>query len=191
MTNMILQRIISAGIGAATTDGTRHQIQNIDFSFVAEPGYDPTRVIALGDWKNHPDDDVPERVANLLERVGVMPVWDDEWAVCNSCKKAVRTHPGSSTNWKCYCVVGDGVTLCGNCLKADPIGYLKSLEGSVESCLTIEGLNLEHHGYALVKAGFHCGLYDQKSARPELIGEHLREENDTIELAEDFMPSPE
>lgn len=74
----------------------------------AEPGYaDPeTGMIVFGNWNNRTaydretnertvTDNRPERLGNILEKLGCDLQWSDEWATCGGCGKAVRTQPDS------------------------------------------------------------------------------------------------
>jgi uncharacterized protein (TIGR02996 family) len=92
----------------------RHQLNYVTFSHAyAEPGYtEPeSELIAFGNWnsvsfpvegpptqygwRTTAEDNGPERLAELFERLGVAIEWADEWSTCSDCGKALRTSPDS------------------------------------------------------------------------------------------------
>jgi hypothetical protein len=187
-----VHRIIEAGVRTANTSEGRNRIENIAFCTVgyAEPGYsDPkSGIIAFGNWNDisrwntssrtfDKQDDAPCRVAKLLEKRGVELEWEDEWATCDHCGKAVRTKP-ESYSWRRYFAQDDNGITCGDCINADPTSYLESLEGKADSCLTIS-LDLEKHGYVLLEGGFEHGFQHGQDAEPVLIAEALQDQGVT------------
>src|SRR5271165_1050917 len=61
-----------------------------------EPGYDsPNGVIVLGNWNtitkydrvmgSQTISDLPKRLANIFEKMGVDVEWSDEWSDCSDC----------------------------------------------------------------------------------------------------------
>lgn len=181
-----VSRIIEAGANAAKTRQGRSQIECIRLCTVgyAEPGYDDPKsgVIAFGNWNKicryNPStrsfedlDDTPCRVGKLLETLGVELEWEDEWATCDGCGKAVRIKPNSYSWQAYYAVTDDGIT-CGDCIQEDPTDYLRSLEGRTDTCITID-LDLEEHGYVLLEDDFEHGLHEGQDADPGLIAKAL------------------
>jgi hypothetical protein len=183
-----VERIIEAGRSSAKSNQGRSQIDCITICTegYAEPGYDDpaSGVVAFGNWNNvtrydghefHVIDNVPGRVASLLEKLGVELDWSDEWTICEGCHKAVRTQ-ANSYRWRAsYADDGCGSILCHECIKTDPTDYLQSLEGDSRRCVTID-LDLEVAGYKLLADDFENGLYGGQADRPELIADALREQ---------------
>ena len=72
----------------------------------AERGYDQPKsgLIAVGNW-NKVDrynditrtlelvSNLPKRIANLFERLGIECEWSDEWTSCDDCSALLRTQP--------------------------------------------------------------------------------------------------
>ena len=180
-----VEKIIDAARKAATTSQGRSQIDCtvICAEGYAEPGYDDPKsgIIAFGNWnavtrydgqKFQTIDDAPARLAKLLERLGVELEWADEWTCCDGCGKAVRTKPNSYSWRPSYIDDGCGTLICGDCVRADPAEYLRSLEGRSDTCLTAD-IDLGECGYVLVEGGFEHGLYGGQTADPQLIAEAL------------------
>jgi len=108
----------------------------------AEPGYGSDEsVIVLGNWNDKTKyvqgivggrptrhapittSNIPTRLGNALERIGVELEWSDEWTTCGECYRALRTQ-GDSYGWTMFgAFTGDGYT-CQDCMKADPNAYL-------------------------------------------------------------------
>jgi len=181
-----LDRIIAAGVATAKTNEGRSRIESIQFCFAgyAEPDYDDpsSGVIAFGNWndvskwkeaehKFVTTDDVPGRVAKLLETLGVDLEWSDEWTCCEQCGKAVRTSPDSYGWQQSYSEI-DGTISCGDCIAEAPSAYLESLEGNSRRCVTLD-LDLAEHGYVLLEDGFENGFHYGQDADPKVIGDAL------------------
>jgi hypothetical protein len=187
---MTPQRIIEAGINAAKSHQGRSQIEEIRLCTegYAEPGYtDPkSGVIAFGNWNyvsrwNNDTricdvlDPTPDRVAKLLDKIGVELEWSDEWDICGDCGKAVRTKP-DSYGWKgAYWQDENADVHCHECVGDDPTEYLEFLEGKHRSCVTLD-LDLADHGYILLEDEYEAGFYGGQDADPELVSEALREQ---------------
>lgn len=185
-----VHHIIEAGVKSAKTSEGRSRIECIRLCSegYAEPDYsDPeSGVIAFGNWNDITRwdatkhefvtiDDTPSRIAALLEKLGVELEWEDEWAICDQCGKAVRTSP-TSYNWKpSYWQDDNGSITCCGCISEDPAEYLESLEGNTRKCVTLD-LDLGEHGYVLLEDGFENGFHHGQDADPKLIGTALREQ---------------
>lgn len=103
----------------------------------AEPGYgSDDAVVVFGNWnpKRFPrgDDEplrksesLPVRLGNALTAIGVECEWLDEWAVCEDCRRAMRTQP-DSYGWTMYgAFVEDACGyVCADCMVQDPESYL-------------------------------------------------------------------
>ena len=145
----------------------------------AEPGYtDPEcGVIATGNWNHEShyedhelivDDDTLDRVTALLEKLGIELEWCDEWGDCYECGKLFRTL-GDSYGWTASHWQG----VCLECV--DPVDVLEDLEGKSHTCLTLDNINPEDHGY--VKAndeGYENGWYGGQDDSPDGIAANLK-----------------
>jgi hypothetical protein len=102
-------------------------LQGIELHYngYAEPGYtDPEcGLIATGNWNEVTSwfngertvvSNLPKRLGDLFERMGIEIEWSDEWASCSDCGKLVRTQPDSYC-WKPSFTLGDGELLCREC----------------------------------------------------------------------------
>lgn len=76
----------------------------------AEPGYSDANIVATGNWNNvdiysyttksrNVISNLPKRICDLFEKLGVEIEWSDEWATCNDCSKLIRTEPDCHS-WK-------------------------------------------------------------------------------------------
>lgn len=178
-------RILRAAARSVPTSQGRNHIEAIELHVqgYAEPGYgDPASgVIALGNWNTVTRyvngqlvtlDEVPSRVGNLLEKIGVELQWCDEWAACDTCGKLVRTQP-DSYNWQpSYHLDDDGLT-CLDCLQGSAAEYLEGLEGNPRRCNTISAIDPAEHGYVLVQGDFENGFHDGQDADPKRIARAL------------------
>ncbi len=154
----------------------------------AEPGYGCTdSIIAFGNWNpiggfsdDGPEEgstdirDLPRRVGDLLEKAGVSIKWNDEWATCGGCYKAVRTQADSYGWTRSYTESEDGDISCEDCTLEDPTEYLEGLEGDSNKAITL-AIDPTAHGYLLIPEQFENGLYGGQSASPNLIAEGLEE----------------
>jgi hypothetical protein len=189
------RQIIEAGITFSTTTEARGKLESIIFcKSYAEPGHDdPTSgLIVIGDFSPvtvspisavhligslpiHVVDDSPERVAFLLEEVGVELLPQDEWAICDACGRAVRTN-SDSTAWKQNAWTDMNCDfICGDCVSANSISYLEWHEDRADRCLTIDGIDPTDHGYVVVESFVH-GLHPGQDASPKLIAKAIRQQ---------------
>lgn len=151
----------------------------------AEPGYGSLEgddLIAFGNWNTFTRwddetresitlDDTPERVGNLLEKLGVELEWCDEWYTCDQCNKAVRTSP-DSYSWKRSYFESDGEITCEACTLEDPEAYLESLEGESNRAITLD-VDPTKHEYVLAGDRFENGFHEGQAADPGKIAELL------------------
>lgn len=179
-------RILQAGINAAPTPPGCHRIEEMELHTegYAEPGYDG-EVVILGNYNDISEwdaegrtsktiDDTPERVAKLLEKIGVELEWSDQWATCDHCHKLVRTSPDSYAWQRSYHISDDGIE-CHECVKDDPASYLEYLDGQDNQCMTID-VDLEEHGYHRIDEDYQNGLYGGQASDPKIIAKALREQ---------------
>jgi hypothetical protein len=109
----------------------RSMLQNMQLHYngYAEPGYtDPeSGIIATGNWNDitkYVDNmrftlsDIPSRIGNLFEKLGIPIEWSDEWVDCSHCGKLVRTEP-DSMSWHPSYTMGEGELWCHECDEPD------------------------------------------------------------------------
>jgi hypothetical protein len=153
----------------------------------AEPGYDdpPSGIVAFGDWNTITRydeatrtfivlDDTPGWLAKKLEEIGVALEWEDEWATCEHCGKAVRTQADSYGWQKSYWEPSCGGCECMDCL--DPAEVLEELEGKEKNCLTISSIDPADHGYIRLEDRFEHGWHRGQDASPKLIAKALKDQ---------------
>jgi hypothetical protein len=194
------QRIIDAGLASTDNREARSRLDEIQlYPGYAEPGYGrlvdehDEEIVAIGNWNtinrfDHDTNefiaisDIPKRVGDLLEKVGIEIEWSDEWTSCDECQKLVRTQPDSYCWTRSYVDWPDGLT-CEEC--TDEGEYLESLEGDHNKAVTLD-VDFEDHGYRAIEedgdgviARFANGLYGGQCASPEKVAESLEEQDIT------------
>lgn len=99
-------------------DQAKSQIQEVQtHAKYREPGYDLPKsgIVAVGDWNRVVDDDTPELLGDLLEKLDVNLEWYDEWSSCSNCGGLIRTKH-DSMHWTPSYTLGDGEILCHECV---------------------------------------------------------------------------
>jgi len=155
----------------------------------SEPGYSSdSGLVATGNWNVMMKWDntaqvsttltnLPERIGELFDRMGIDCEWCDEWIACEDCGGLVRIEPDSYGWTRSFYVDEENCSYqCINCLKKDPESYLECLEGSWDSANTMSEIDPANHGYVLVneesyQTGFHPGQNDD----PKTIAKGLQE----------------
>lgn len=144
----------------------------------SEPGYNDKDMI-LCNWNN-----LSDKLFQFLENSGFACEWEDEWTECDSCNKGFRTSP-NSYSWQMFGHIFDGYALCGNCLAADPIEFLESLENNPCKALThtlADVIDVTKWGYKLVKREFEAGMYEYQFELPspeEILKSELQKSPDS------------
>lgn len=170
----------------------RNHIEEITLHYngYAESGYtDPEcGLIATGNWndvtsykdgKHEIVSNLPSRVGDLFEKMGLECEWSDEWSTCHECGKLVRTQP-DSYSWKqsFHYVEAEGC-LCVDCVEKDPESFLYSLEGNCETASTLD-INPKQYGYVRVNAeSYETGYYFRQDKHPAGIAKDLEEKGIT------------
>lgn len=116
--------------------------------------------------------DIMPRLWKLFEHYGLDMQWSDTVAGCSDCGKCIQTGP-DCYSWKANYIIGDGETLCANCVADDPDKFLKEYEGT-DKAWTLDNVDPADHGYVKQNAdsyetGFHQGQTDD----PKKIGKDL------------------
>jgi len=149
----------------------------------AEPGHDD-KPVALANWNEQThwngeqhivDNDIMPRIAKLLEKLGYVIEWGDEWFTCEGCYKAIRSQ-GDSYHWIPSYWYSDGCGVyCHECVKSNPVGYLEELSGNHNRCETL-GIPLDKYGYRLYGGNYATGWHPGQDADPSEIAKELREQ---------------
>lgn len=130
----------------------------------------PAKGILFGNWN-----DWSGRAVDVLDRAGYAIEWEDEWAICDGCGRAVRTSP-DSYGWQPNYVTDDDCTiLCAGCLDIDD--YLRSIEDNPQKCC-FAWIDPSEHGYVRVsrEGEYESGLRPGQDDRPEDILRRLHAE---------------
>jgi len=192
MNKQLLKRahkILEAAYNSAVSNEGRCRIEAMQVHVgYAEPGYGTLEgddIIVTGDFNECSSydwdtktrtlvDDIPERVAKVLESAGIEIEWNDEWAECCECYKLVRTSADSYGWTASFALIDDCEIICSECLEENPEEHLKSLEGFADKANTLNGIHPEEHDYVCIgefERGFHPGQDDD----PRLAAKALEE----------------
>lgn len=145
--------------------------------------------LALANWNNKTRwieatknteilDDTPERIAKLLEKLGVGIDWSDEYDICNYCNNAVRiTH--DSYSWQPQYILTEDGFVCNDCCDKDENiikEHLETLEGDYKTAFNNYYFYPEEYGYKLLEIEpFQNGFYPGQDASPKLIADILEQ----------------
>jgi hypothetical protein len=142
----------------------------------AEPGYgQPAAGIVFGNWNTLCSYDAPKeverrdpgaRLARILERLGFELEWEDEWATCHECGKAVRTKPDSYGWTSYYRILNECELICLDCL--DVAEYLESIEDNPRQACPPE-MDPAEHGYVKHSGTFENGWHPGQNDDPKKI----------------------
>jgi hypothetical protein len=140
-------------------------------------------VVAVGNWNtldeydrvkrervDLPGGDLPKRLGDALERIGVELDWTDCTTTCDECNKLLNTNP-THYGWQPSYVSGDGFLTCEECI--DPAEYLESLEGDGRKALNISSIDPTEHGYTAMQEDFQRGFHRGQDADPCIIAKAL------------------
>lgn len=152
---------------------TRSRIEEMQLHEANDYYTSKSGLIATGDWntvntynretkEREEISDLPKRVGNIFEKMGIECEWSDCASTCSDCGKLLRTEP-DSYSWQPDFWVGDGEILCRECI--DPVRYLEVLEGNASACAQIEDIDPADYGYVKVnddsyESGWHPGQTD-------------------------------
>lgn len=184
-----VESIIETAINNAKTEAGKKQLNEFTLycKGYSEPGYDSEAVIVLGNFntitrydtmtrENVLIDDAPKTCADALEKAGADLQWEDEWIECARCGKLVRCESNGHGWRQAWAHIGyDAV--CHRCIcksKKSRMEYLDSVENVPTTAITIEGIDLEKHGYVLLQDDLENGWYGGQAADPNVIAESLR-----------------
>lgn len=151
-----------------------------------EPGYSSeSGIVALANWNEVdtydsllkirvPVSNLPERVGDLFEKMGVECEWSDEWTNCENCDRLVRTS-GDSYSWQpSFYILNDCEVMCFQCIMEDPTDYLNELEGDPHKCVTFDDLDLTKYGYhKLNQDSYETGWHPGQNDSPKTITKEM------------------
>jgi len=145
-------------------------ISNIQLHYNGYAGDEDNILIATGDWNeityydsitniNIVISNLPARVGDLFEKMGIEVEWEDEWTECCECRRLIRTEPNSyfwSPQFKYF---EDRGYVCHSCLLEDPKEYLYCLEGNLDESNTFNEIDPADYGYVKFNSGSYCFGY--------------------------------
>lgn len=170
----------------------------------AEPGYSSMfrddDVVVLGNWNNKrsawraqeegrpltPEETLPSRLAESLERLGASVEWYDEWTECRGCWRAVRTNP-DSYSWKpSYTLTGDG-PICHECAVLGGEDYLTDYINDPAKCVTwCDASHLEAFGYVKWEPGsprdYQSGWHPHQTDDPKVVFDEITDAHPDAEV---------
>jgi hypothetical protein len=142
-------------------------------------------VVAVGNWNTvdrydavkrerveTPMGNLPKRLGEALERIGVELDWSDCTTTCDDCGKLLNTNPHCYGWQPSYVMTEHSSLTCKDCL--DPSDYLEGLEGDPDRALNLDSIDPADHGYTLLEDGFESGWHPGQDASPKKIAEALR-----------------
>lgn len=115
--------------------------------------------------------DLPVRVGDLFEKMGIEIEWSDEWTECSECHGLIRVHP-DSFSWKPQYKYIDGY-VCHDCLAKDPEDYLSSLEDNPDDAHTIDEIDPADHGYVKFNDESYYTGYNGTGPVPSVLSEYM------------------
>lgn len=140
-------------------------------------------VVATGDWNSvdkynallkcreeTPMGNLPKRLGEALERIGVELDWSDCTTTCDDCGKLLNTNP-TGWGWQPSYVTTDSGLTCKECI--DPADYLEGLEGDPHRALNLDSIDPAEHGYIKMQDGFEAGWHPGQDASPTKIATAL------------------
>ena len=128
-----------------------------------EPGYSDTpRGVILANWNN-----IPEGLADWLEKCGFSLEWSDEWAGVNG--KAYRTQP-DSYGWESSLVYdGEGDYLTRNDSHADILECVAMTDKGQPAGCVPSWVDPAIEGYELVNAELESGFFPGQNDNPDAL----------------------
>jgi len=182
---------IAASMASNISTNVENRIEEIQLHYerYAEPGYDAgdSGLVATGNWNKIDSydwqtkqtthvSDLPRRIADLFEKMGIECEWSDEWISCSDCGKLVR-HKADSYHWTpsyFYSEQGCGYT-CIDCLQEDPENYLEELEDNENIANTMDEIDHSNYGYIRINEDLYAsGWYPGQHDDPADIAKELR-----------------
>lgn len=114
--------------------------------------------------------DLPKRLGDALERIGVELAWGDCTTTCDDCYKLLNTEP-THYGWQPHYAQVNDDTICQSCLDAEE--YLEDLEGG-ERCNRVASIHPEDHEYFPLAENLQRGFHSGMDADPTKIAKLLK-----------------
>lgn len=148
------------------------EIENLDYAKeYAEPGYtNPARGVLFANW-NH----LPRGLDTILERAGYAIEWSDEWSMCDSCQRAVRTSADSYSWRRSYYIPDDECSIiCEECAHKDLDDYEAYLLNDAHRADTFD-VDWSARGFVRHNPDYHYqnGWHPGQNDKPTEIVKHL------------------
>jgi len=192
-----VEKMIEMYVKNVNNNHIRERIENWSIaSGYAEPGYSdpecPEIVVVLGNF-NLPDEiKIPKHspfispiknpiieLQKKIEQLGRVDFeWNDEWAICSECMRAVRIQ-SDSYGWTPHFVVLNENRICIDCLKKnDNImdDFIQDIKNkSNKRVVRYWGIDLKKYGFKQIPGNcFETGLHEHQNADPVVVLKYLR-----------------
>jgi hypothetical protein len=182
------QRLIDAATRMAVTIGVTEELgyqllNRMDefqvHTLLEERDFDQP-VVVVGNWnsvdrwdnelrKSVELSDLPKRLGDALEKIGVELAWGDCTITCDDCYKLLNTEP-THYGWQPHYAIVSDECVCQSCLDAED--YLAELEGG-ECFNNVGSVHPEDHGYFPLATDLQRGLHSGMDADPDKIAKLL------------------
>ncbi len=183
------QRLVDAATHMAATIGVTEELGYLllnrmdEFqvhTFLEDRDFD-NPVVVVGNWNNIDKwdkelekrvelSDLPKRLGNALEQIGVELAWGDCTTMCYDCCKLLNTEP-THYGWQPHYAQVNDDTICQSCLDAEE--YLEDLEGG-ERCNRVASIHPEDHNYFPLAENLQRGFHSGMDADPTKIAKLLK-----------------
>lgn len=183
------QRLVDAATHMAANLGVTEELGYLllnrmdDFqvyTFLEDRDFDKP-VVVVGNWNNVDKwdkeldkrvelSDLPKRLGDALERIGVELAWGDCTTTCDDCCKLLNTEP-THYGWQPHYAQVNDDTICQSCLDAED--YLEDLEGG-ERCNSVASIHPENHEYFPLAENLQRGFHSGMDADPTKIAKLLK-----------------
>lgn len=181
------------------TQGAHWQVQSaieeirLHYDGYAEPGYDDNiGIVATGNWNEVTSydyqtqtttilSDLPKRISEMYEKMGIECEWSDEWSNCSQCGKLIRTQADSYSWTRSYHFSEHSCEItCIDCLEEDPESYLSELEDNPDVANTMKSIDPSEYGYVCLNdESYQSGWYPGQHDDPHKIAKELSDKGVT------------
>lgn len=121
---------------------------------------------------------IPGRLFDALERIGVNGEWYDEWDQCSDCYRLIRTQPDSYGWTPQYVVSDDGEMVCRDCMQNDRESWVDDhYANRIDRALTwLSAAELEELGWHDAfpeEPDTQSGMHPGQNGTPQAMVNHL------------------
>ena len=122
---------------------------------------------------------ITSRIGDILDIRNIEHGFDDEYAICEECNKAIRTQ-ADSYHWKADFNMGDGFIICGDCVRSETAyieDYLSSRINNPGNCNTLlDNDTLERQGFKRINGyPYETGFFSHMDDDPTKIYDELKD----------------